>query len=400
MKANSIRLSKPVVPGCELFVEQQRVLGASRVVWGAFASILLLLTWAYYSKLDEVSTGSGKVIPSTREQVIQSLEGGILSQLRVKEGDLVEPGQVLAQLDRTKTESTVDESAARVRSALAMAARLRAEVDGGELVFPAEVMKEPDLVKSETALYKSRRESLQKTLGGISEALTLVNKELQMTSRLAEAGAASNVEVLRLRRQANELQLKATETSNQYLVKAREDLAKANSEVEAQQSVTRGRADALSRLTITSPVRGIVKDIEINTVGGVIPPNGRFMTIVPVQDQLLVEARISPHDVAYIYPGLPAMVKISAYDYSIYGGLDGQVVSISPDTIQDEVRRDQYYYRVFVRTETDSLINKDGKAFSIFPGMVATVDIHTGTKTVWDYLTKPLNRAREALRER
>ncbi|MDF3934562.1 HlyD family type I secretion periplasmic adaptor subunit [Pseudomonas citronellolis] len=405
MQVNSIQLPKPAEPSKpaaqdDLFVERQRAPGASRLVWGAFVGMLALFAWAYFFKLDEVSTGTGKVIPSSREQVIQSLEGGILLQLRVKEGDLVDAGQVLAQLDRTKTESAVGESASRVRSALAMAARLRAEVDGGELAFPAEVLQEPDLVKAETALYKSRREGLQKTLNGISEALALVNKELQMTSRLAAAGAASNVEVLRLQRQANELQLKATDTRNQYLVKAREDLAKANSEVEAQQSVTRGRADSLSRLTVTSPVRGIVKDIEVNTVGGVIPPNGRFMVIVPVEDQLLVEARISPRDVAYIHPGLPAMVKISAYDYSIYGGLKGQVVNISPDTIQDEVRRDQYYYRVFVRTETDALKNKDGKSFSIFPGMVATVDIHTGSKTVWDYLTKPLNRAREALRER
>jgi adhesin transport system membrane fusion protein len=208
------------------------------------------------------------------------------------------------------------------------------------------------------------------------------------------------VEVLRLRRQANELEMKAADTRNQYHVKAREDLAKADSEVEAQASVTRGRADSLSRLTVVSPVRGVVKDVEVNTVGGVIPPNGRFMTIVPMEDKLVVEARISPRDVAFIHPGQEATVKITAYDYAIFGGLQGKVMSISPDTIQDEVRKENYYYRVYVRSEADVLSNKEGKSFPIFPGMIASVDIHTGSKTVWDYLTKPLNRAREALRER
>lgn len=221
-----------------------------------------------------------------------------------------------------------------------------------------------------------------------------------MTESLAKQGAASNVEVLRLKRQANELEMKANDTRTQYLVRSREELAKASSEVEAQQSVTRGRADMLSRLTVVSPVRGVVKNIEVNTVGGVVPPNGRLMVIVPIEDQLLVEARISPRDVAFLHPGQRATVKISAYEYSIYGGLDGEVVTISPDTIQDDVKRDVYYYRVFVRTKSDSLYNKRGEAFPIFPGMIATVEIRTGSKTVWEYLVKPLNRAREALRER
>ncbi|MBO3274735.1 HlyD family type I secretion periplasmic adaptor subunit [Pseudomonas schmalbachii] len=384
----------------DYFASSERTPRVSWLVWAVFAGVTALFAWAYVFRLDEVSTGTGKVIPSLREQVVQSLEGGILAELKVKEGDLVQAGQVLAQLDRTKTESSVGESASRVRAALATAARLDAEVNGGELEFPPEVLEDEALVRSETALYQSRRESLKKTLAGIAEALALVDKELKMTRRLAEMGAASNVEVLRLQRQANELELKATDTRNQYYVKAREELARANGEVEAQQSVTRGRVDALARLTVTSPVRGIVKDIEVNTVGGVIPPNGRFMVIVPVEDQLVVEARISPRDIAFIHPGLPATVKVSAYDYSIYGGLAGQVSHISPDTIQDDVRRDQYYYRVFVRTDSDSLRNKEGQGFPIFPGMVTTVDIHTGSKTVWDYLTKPLNRAREALRER
>lgn len=384
----------------DLFEANNRLPRASWLIWLTLAGLGLLLVWAYCFTLDEVSTGTGKVIPSSREQVIQSLEGGIVAQLNVKEGDVVQAGQVLAQLDRTRSESSVDESASRARAALATATRLRAEVEGGELKFPDYVMEDPALVRSETALFKSRKESLAKSLAGIQEALTLVKRELVMTERLAKMGAASNVEVLRLKRQANELEMKANDTRTQYQVRSREELAKANGEVEAQQSVTRGRADMLSRLTVTSPVRGVVKDIEVNTVGGVIPPNGRLMVIVPIEDKLLVEARISPRDVAFLHPGQRATVKISAYDYAIYGGLEGEVVTISPDTIQDDVKRDVYYYRVFVRTQSDSLFNENGDAFPIFPGMISTVDIHTGGKTVWEYLVKPLNRAREALRER
>jgi len=373
---------------------------SSQVIWLAVAALAAFVAWARWSTLDEVSSGTGKVIPTSREQVIQSLEGGILANLAVREGDVVKSGQLLAQLDRTRIESGVQESSARMAAAQATAARLNAEVSETPLAFPPEVKQDKALVRAETALYLSRRDSLAKSLAGLNEALGLVQRELKMTESLKAAGAASDVEVLRLRRQANELQSKATDLRSQYLVRAREELAKANAEVETQQSVMRGRSDSLTRLTLTSPVKGVVKNIEINTVGGVIAPNGRLMTIMPIDDQLLVEARISPRDVAFIHPGQRATVKISAYDYAIYGGLDGKVTTISPDTIQDDVKRDLYYYRVFVRTSTDALANRAGKTFPIFPGMVATADIHTGSKTVWDYLTKPVNRAAEALRER
>lgn len=384
----------------DYFTEEEHAPRASWLIWIIGAGLLIFLVWACLFRLDEVSTGTGKVIPYSREQVIQSLEGGILESMQVKEGDVVQANQILAQLSRTRTESAVDESASRARAALATAARLKAEVDGSALAFPPEVQEDPQLVRSETALYKSRRDGLARSLSSINESLALVRKELQITEKLATQGASSDVEVLRLKRQASDLEMKASDTRDQYYVKAREELAKANAEVEAQNSVTRGRADALSRLTVRSPVKGVVKDIEVNTVGGVIPPNGRLMTIVPMGDQLVVEARVSPRDVAFIHPGQYATVKITAYDYAIFGGMKGKVTSISPDTIQDDVRKDVYYYRVFVRTDTDTLRNKEGKAFPIVPGMVATVDIHTGSKTVWQYLTKPLNKAREALRER
>ncbi|HEY3986704.1 HlyD family type I secretion periplasmic adaptor subunit [Cedecea sp.] len=373
---------------------------ASLVAWALGVMLLVFVLWANVFTLDEVTTGSGKVVPSSREQVIQSLEGGILYELDVREGDIVERGQVLAQLDRTKTESGVQESESRLHAAMATAARLKAEVGATPLVFPDMLPGDSELVRQETALYTSRRNSLEKGVAGLREAISLVQRELAMTQPLVKQGAASSVEVLRLQRQKNELENKITEMQNQYYVRAREELAKTNEEIETQRSVMRGRKDSLTRLKFTSPVRAIVKGIEVTTVGGVIPPNGKLMTLVPLDDQMLIEAKISPRDVAFIHPGQKALVKITAYDYSIYGGLKGVVTTISPDTLQDEVKRDVYYYRVYIRTDVSQLENREGKTFPIFPGMIATVDIKTGSKSVLDYLLKPLNKAKEALRER
>jgi len=361
----------------------------------------VFVVWACLAVLDEVSTGVGKIVPTSREQVVQSLEGGVLAMLAVRQDDIVEPGQILAQLDPTVTQSTIEESAAKYRAALASAARLQAEVSQDDRPqFSVELNDFPELRASELQLFEARRKSLSDMLNWITESKTLVQDELSISQALTARGAASNVEVIRLKRQLVELQLKETEVRADYIVSAREELAKVNAEFTSLSSVMRGREDALKRMTIRSPVRGIVKDIEVSTIGGVVTPNGNLMTIVPLDDQLLVEARILPRDIAYIHPGQRANVKLTAYDYAIFGGLEGQVHTISPDTIQDEAKPGEYYYRVYIRTAEDALVSTAGTRFPIVPGMVATVDIHTGEKTVMDYLMKPFNRAREALRER
>ena len=381
-------------------VDERSIGWGMRIIWLSTLAVVALLVWTYFAEVVEVSTGDGRIVPISREQVIQSLEGGILLDLMVREGDIVEANQVLAQMDLTKTESGVEESASRYRALLASVARLEAEANDTPLTFPDELDDYPELIASETRLYHTRREGLRQTLAGVSKSLALVREELAITESLKEIGAASNVEALRLRRQVSELELKASDTRSEYMILAREELAKARAEAQSLESVIRGRVDSLTRLTLRSPVRGIVKDIEITTRGGVIPPNGRLMEIVPLGDQLLVETRISPRDIAFIHPGQNAKVKITAYDYTVYGSLDGQVTLISPDTIRDEAKPDNVYYRVFIRTDSDALVNQAGTRFPIVPGMVATVDIRTGQKTIFDYLMKPINYASEALRER
>lgn len=373
---------------------------STRIIWILCLLVGVMFVWASFATLDEVATGSGRVVPSMQEQVIQSLEGGILKQINVKQDDIVQPGQVLAQLDPTMTASNVDENAAKYRAAQAREARLQAEVNNTPLSFPKDLDAFPDLKAKEMSLYTERRHGLDESLGWIRESIRLLKKELATNESLVAVGASSTVEVLRIQQKLADLELQQANTTSQYLVQAHDDLTKASAEVETLAATTRGRADSLARLTQRSPVRGIVKNIEVSTIGGVIPPNGKLMEIVPLDDQLLIETRIEPRDIAFLHPGQPAKVKITAYDYAIYGGLDGKVSSISPDTIQDEARPEIHYYRVYVRTTTNSLTNKLGRKFPIVPGMTANVDIHTGQKTVLEYLLKPLNKAKEALRER
>lgn len=372
----------------------------SSVVWLTLAGMTFFFVWAYFATLDEVTVGTGKVTTSIRAQLIESLDGGIVSALLVHEGDIVKKGQILARLDPKRFQSNYGEAAARARALRASSERLRSELTGEPLKFSASTLAEPALVARERQLYDSRRRNLNETVANLQESYRLVIAELKMTQPLVAKGAASQVEVIRLQRQASELQGKIDDARNQYALRAREEQVKNNADLDAQLEVMAGKEDQLDRVTMISPVRGIVKDIQVMTVGGVLQPGGKLMEIVPLEDQLLIETRINPRDIAYIRPGLPATVKITAYDSSIYGNLDGTVEIVSPDTLQDEVRRDQYYYRVYVRTKGAELRNKAGRKFPILPGMVASVEIKTGQKTVLDYLIKPLNKVKEALRER
>lgn len=372
----------------------------SSVIWLTLIGLLFFVVWAWWAVLDEVTVGTGKITPSSHAQVIDSLDGGIVNGLLVKEGDIVERGQLLARLDPTRFQSNYGEAASRVRTLRASSERLRSELTGEPLRFSAESMREPDLVARERQLYESRRRNLNETVANLQKTYQLVMSELKMTQPLVAKGAASQVEVIRLQRQAAELQGKIDDARNQFAVRAREEQVKNNADLDAQIQVMSGKADQVDRASLFSPVRGIVKDIQVTTVGGVLQPGGKLMEIVPLEDQLLVETRINPRDIAYIRPGLPATVKVTAYDSSIYGDLTGKVEVVSPDTLQDEVKRDQFYYRVYVRTSKAELHNKSGKSFPILPGMVANVEIKTGQKSVMDYLIKPLNKVNEALRER
>jgi len=381
----------------ELDAEQKKV---SWIIWVTLAALIVFFTWAYFATLDEVTVGTGKVTPSTKAQQIDSLDGGVIQKLLVQEGSIVNKGQLLAQLDPTRSRSSFGEAASRVRTLRASSERLRAELTGAPLAFSAETLQFPELVARERQLYLSRKQNRDETVNNLQQSLKLVTQEINMTEPLVAKGAAGQVEVIRLRRQASEIRGKIDDAINQYAVRAREEQVKNNADLDAELQVMAGKEDQVTRSELFSPVHGIVKDIQVSTVGGVLQPGGKLMEIVPIEDQLLIETRVNPRDIAYIRPNLPATVKVTAYDSSIYGNLQGVVESVSPDTLQDEVKRDQFYYRVYVRTNKAFLTNRAGREFPIVPGMVASVEIKTGQKSVLDYLIKPLNKVKESLRER
>lgn len=395
----------PLLNDLHAALQHERHRGMSWTIGLLTLLVVAFVVWAYFSNVEEVTRGQGSVIPSSREQVIQSLDPGVLAALTVKEGDLVEAGQVLVRLDTARSSAVYRETRNKVDALRATAARLRSEAHGVPLRFEKDTPAE--LVQRETAAYQSRVRAVNESVQGLRESKRLLDREIAITEPMAAKGVVSEVEILRMKRQANELQLQITERRNKFQSDANTELVRVEAELAQSEETMAARADPVTRSEIKAPLRGVVKHIRINTVGGVIGAGQDIMEIVPVEGPLLVEAYIRPQDVAFIKPNDEALVKLTAYDYSLYGGLDGVVTLISPDTLQDNRRPselklnpDESYYRVIVETRDNQLNDKNGKPLPIIPGMIASVDIKTGEKTVFQYLTKPITRLKQALRER
>ncbi len=360
-----------------------------------------LLIWAAFAELDEVAVGEGKFVPSSKAQLIQSAEGGVVVDLRVREGDTVRSGDILALLDPAVAEASVGETSAKIAALRARKARLEAELAGAdEIGFPPDLADQDDLLANERELFEVRRSSYATDIANIRHNLDLAQSELALLEPLVSSGATNKLEVLHARQKIAELQSSLDEITGRLAVEARKDMAATLAELSPLVQVEAARATQLSRTEIRSPVNGVIKDVRINTLGGVVPPGGELFEVVPSEDQLLIEARISPRDIAFIRPDQRAVIKVTAYDSSIYGTLDAHVELISPDTVVDETQKGLTYYRVFLRTDETSIVTADGRSHPIIPGMVAIAEIRTGKKTVLEYLIKPLNRASEALRER
>ena len=401
----------PLLPGDSFYMKDvqeslliQTTPGSRLVMYLIVAVLTGGLVWAHYARVEEITQGEARVISKSREQIIQSLEGGILSQMDVREGDVVEKGQVLLKIDPTRAQASYRETLSKVIGLKASISRLRAEAYQQPLQFDDMVKADKVVMEQEIQAYNARKSALNQSVNGLQRSYDLSARELRLAEPLSARGLMSEVELLRMRRQANEIKTQIIERTNRYQAEASAELAKFELELSQTSESLVGRADVVERTTLTAPVRGTVKNIRVNTRGGVIQPGEHILEIIPLEDQLLVEGKIRPADVAFLHPGLAAMVKISAYDYSIYGGLKGKVQYISPDTLKDDQkaaagRADDTYYRVLILTDSSSL-EAGGKSLPIIPGMVATVEIRTGEKTILDYLLKPVLRAREAFRER
>ncbi|WP_293858482.1 HlyD family type I secretion periplasmic adaptor subunit [Sphingomonas sp. SCN 67-18] len=372
------------------------------LLFALFMAVLLtvLIIWSRVAEVEEVTIGQAQVIPSGRVQVLQSLEGGIVSALQVREGQMVRPGQPLVIIDPTRAATSYNEVEHRRRALIAQATRLRAEASGLPLHFPPELAGDTELVRNERATYAVRRQAVDDATAGLSQSLALLRRELAITAPMSERGLVPEIDVLRLGRQISDTQTQIADRVNRYRADAGTELTRVESELAQVQEVTAGRRDAMERTVLRAPVRGTVKNIQVSTVGGVIQPGADVLDIVPSEDELLVEARIRPSDVAFLRPGLKATVKLGAYNYLVYGALTGRVESISPDTMRERGQPEQEpYYRVLVRTDRAALTH-DGRSLPIIPGMTATVEILTGTRTLFDYFLRPMLKLDEAFRER
>jgi adhesin transport system membrane fusion protein len=415
--------------------------GSRITVWIAAALIVTALVWARFAVLQEVTMGEGKAIPSSKVQVIQNLEGGIVTEIFVREGQIVNKGDTLLRLDDTRFLSNKGESEVDKYTLMAQVDRLSAESEGRPFKPSAEVLsKAPQVAADEQSLYDSRQRRLASEQRTLQEQLRqktqevaefrskqdqyrsqlgYIQQELSMSAPLVNSGAVSPVEIIRLKGKAseargqmdatslaipraeaaiNEIKSKIQESLDSFRSDAAKDLNDKRADLAKASATSIAIDDRVTRTTVTSPVKGIVKTLKVNTIGGVVQPGSDMVEIVPLEDNLLIEAKVRPQDVAFLHPGQKAMVKFSAYDYTIYGGLPAKLELIGADTTTDD--KGNTFYLIQVRTDKNHL-GSDAKPLLIIPGMVATVDIITGEKSVMDYLLKPVLKARtEALRER
>lgn len=373
-----------------LYVSAPRPI-AHWMLWTTLIFIIIFLIWAKFAVLEEVTVAQATVIPLSHVQTIENMEGGILKKILVHEGDIVQKGQVLMYLDPTRFLSALHEAQAHILSLKMKINRLSAVVDSKIFTVDPTLLKQfPSETSNEYQLYLSQEDQIKQ----IKESYVLAKKEYDMTKPLVKDGAASEVDVLHLQRQVVDLQNQIDD----FYSHARSELESAKADLATASASLLAIQDRVDRTTIRSPVRGIIKQIKLDTASGVTLPGSEIMSIVPLDDTLLVEAQVKPSDIGFIHTGESATVKITAYDYSIYGGLTGTVQDISADTITTQ--KGESYYLVRIKTQKNYLRTKDNPLY-IIPGMTATVHILTGNKSVLDYLLSPILKAKEnALRER
>jgi len=363
------------------------------LIWASAVAIVGFVLWAAWAELDQITRASGQVIASSRNQVIQSPEGGVLAEMLVREGDAVKRGQLLARFDKTKAESGFMEGQSKAMALMATVSRLNAEVFGGKPKFPPELDDYPEFKANQLALFNKRQSAVNDEVSALTKSMKLIKEELEMTMPLLKTGDVSRSDVLRLQRQVVDIEAQITNRRNKYLQDSQTELNKAEEDLAGVTQVVKQRKEQLDYTEIRSPMDGVVRNIQLTTLGGVAKPGEEIMQIVPVDDDLIVEVKVKPADIAFVKPGLPATVKLDAYDYSIYGSLDGKVTYISADTLNEAVRgNDQPYYRVQIKTSIRNLVGKKSERIDVQPGMTATVDIKTGRKSVLNYLTKPITK--------
>ena len=362
------------------------------VIWVTLIAFITLVVWSSMAKIDQVTRASGSVIASDRTQEIQALEGGIITTLTVKEGDNVKKGQLLVILEEERAKAAVDNSATKIAALQAKVSRLEAELFNRPLKFSPSLDAYPEYIANQTALYNRRRQAIEQDIRSLQAILRLSQQELNMNEPLLKYGDVSQADVIRLRRQVADIQSQIANKRNKYFEEAQNDLTKTQEELESEQEQMRDRTQVLQEKRLIAPTDGKVNNIKITTLGGVVKPGEVVMQILPTNSSLIVEVKVKPTDIADVSIGQKANIKLDAYDYSIYGTLDGIVSYISPDSLmQSTPRGEEPYYRVQIKIIGTEFKDRQQK-IQIKPGMTVNVDIKAKQRTVLSYLTKPITK--------
>lgn len=367
--------------------------GRSRLnIWIALVGMITLLVWASFAKIDQVTRAKATVIASARTQEIQASEGGILTELAVVEGQEVKAGQLLVVLEEERAKAAVDNSASKTAALKAKLSRLNAEIFETPLVFPKEVKNYPEYVQNQTALYNRRRQAINEEVSSLEKMLVLARQELKMNEPLLKYGDVSQADIIKLSRQVADIEAQINNKRNKYFEEAQAEMTKAQEELDTEIEVLRDSLQVLEEKRLLSPTEGKINNINVTTIGGVVKPGETIMQILPTSSDLVIDAKVSPADIAYVQEGQSATVKLDAYDYSIFGAMNGTVSYISPDTLIEKTPKgEEPYYRVLVVITGAEFEGRENEIV-IKPGMTASVDIKAMERTVLSYLTKPITK--------
>jgi len=394
MKRNAHQINSDsikIVAGSDYEYRSDKFLFSRIILWGIFFVLIILAIWSYLAKIDQVTRVTGQIMTSSRTQIIQASEGGVIKKILVKEGDSVSLNQTLVYFEPTKFESAFFESKSKVAALSTVVDRLKSEAFGVPLSFGIDSISYPEFRKNQTELFNKRKSSINDDISSLKRSLELANNELSLNEPLVKTGDVSLVDVIRLQKQVNEIQSQIINKKNKYLQDVQTDLSKSEEDLSGARQALIQRSEQLKAMVLKAPMDGIVKNIKFSTIGGFLRPGDEIMQLVPSSDDLIVEVKVLPTDIAFIKLGLDANVKIDSYDFSIYGWLTGKVIYISPDSmIEANKEVDSTFYKVRIKINNREFSGKPGEKIDIQPGMTTTAEIKTGENTVMGYLMKPV----------
>ena len=371
------------------------------IIWGSLVGIIALVVWAYFAQIDQVTRATGTIIASARTQDIQAVEGGVLTEILVKEGEDVTKGQLIVTLEEERAQAAVANSGSKIAALKAKIARLEAEIFERPLIFPEGIKNYSEYIENQTQLYNRRKQAIDQDVSSLQKMMVLAQQELSMNEPLLSYGDVSQADVIKLRRQVAEIQAQITNKRNKYFEEAQSEMTKAQEDLDTELEQLRDHSQVLEEKNLFAPTDGKVNNILVTTIGGVVKPGEIIMQILPTSSDLIVEAKIKPVDIAYVKEQQDATVKLDAYDYSIFGAMNGTVTYISPDTLMEQTPKgEEPYYRVQIKI-TGAEFSGRSDEIVIKPGMTASVDIKAQQRSVLSYLTKPITKTfSEGLGER